>query len=83
MSKDGKQIFITGHSEYNINTLKHEYDRDKAKGKEVKHPENYYPDNNPEKTPLIRWSSHSNLLFNNWINYYVYQKTPFKIEDIN
>tara|TARA_Y100000310_G_C20629608_1_gene787897 strand:- start:850 stop:1767 length:918 start_codon:yes stop_codon:yes gene_type:complete len=82
MSKDGKQIFITGHSEYDLNSLKQEYDRDKAKGLQIKHPENYYPEDNPDKTPKVVWSSHSNLLFNNWINYYVYQLTPYKLDEI-
>jgi homoserine O-succinyltransferase/O-acetyltransferase len=83
ISKDSKQIFITGHSEYNLNTLKQEYDRDKAKGLDVQIPKNYYPSNDPKKTPLVRWCSHSNLLFTNWINYYVYQATPYKLDEIN
>jgi homoserine O-succinyltransferase/O-acetyltransferase len=83
ISKDGKQIFITGHSEYDLNSLKQEYERDKAKGLDIKQPKNYYPNNDSKKTPLVRWCSHSNLLFTNWINYYVYQATPYKLDEIN
>ena len=77
MSKDGRQIFISGHLEYNPLTLKKEYDRDVAKGLPIDIPDNYYPDNNPQNPPVIRWRAHANLLFSNWLNYYVYQETPY------
>lgn len=76
-SSDGKQIFVTGHSEYDPLTLHEEYTRDVNKGLEIAIPKNYYPDDNPEKQPLVRWRSHANLLFTNWLNYYVYQRTPY------
>lgn len=78
LSKDNRQIFISGHLEYNPLTLKAEFDRDVARGIEIEIPENYYPDNNPKKDPVIRWRAHANLLFSNWLNYYVYQVTPFE-----
>lgn len=81
-SKDGKQIFVTGHSEYDANTLKYEYDRDVALGEDIKIPKNYFKDDNPEKEPVVKWRGHSNLLFSNWINYYVYQETPYSYLDI-
>ncbi len=77
VSKDGRQIFISGHLEYNPLTLKSEYDRDVSKGLTIDVPENYYPENNPKKPPVIRWRAHANLLFSNWLNYYVYQETPY------
>lgn len=83
ISKDNRQIFVTGHSEYDPNTLLQEYERDKAKKKRIHLPENYFRNNDPNKKPLVRWKSHSSLLFSNWINYYVYQLTPFKIEEVN
>lgn len=76
-AKEGHQIFITGHSEYDKLTLKNEYDRDIAKGLNIDVPQNYYPDDNPVNTPVVKWRSHSNLLFTNWLNYYVYQETPY------
>lgn len=79
-SKDHKNVYVTGHSEYEPQTLKEEYDRDKSKGLEIDLPENYFPNNNPSNTPINRWKSHGNLLFSNWLNYYVYQLTPFKNE---
>lgn len=81
-SKDGRQIFVTGHSEYDANTLKSEYDRDVALGDDIKLPKNYFKDDNPEKEPIVKWRSHSNLLFSNWMNYYVYQETPYSYVDI-
>jgi len=81
-SKDRKQFFITGHSEYDAGTLKKEYDRDKALGLPIKVPKNYYPDDDSSKDPLVRWRAHANLLFNNWLNYYVYQETPFDLKKI-
>ncbi len=79
-SKDGKRIFVTGHSEYDPNTLKEEYLRDRKKGLNTGLPENYFPDDNPVMDPEVKWRSHANLLFTNWLNYYVYQVTPFELE---
>ncbi|MDF1570650.1 MAG: homoserine O-succinyltransferase [Bacteroidales bacterium] len=77
LSNDNRQIFISGHLEYNPLTLKNEYDRDIARGIEIAVPENYFPGNDPSKPPVIRWRAHASLLFTNWLNYYVYQVTPF------
>lgn len=82
MSKDRRQIFVTGHSEYDASTLKEEYDRDVAKGLDIAIPDNYFPDDNPENEPLVLWRSHASLLYSNWLNYYVYQATPFQLEQI-
>lgn len=81
-TKDGRQVFVTGHSEYDPLTLKTEYDRDVAKGLEIVTPKNYFPDDNPSKPPLVKWRGHANLLFSNWLNYYVYQETPYDIKEI-
>jgi len=81
-SKDGKNIFVTGHSEYDCDTLDSEYRRDKEKGLEIEVPQNYYEDNNPDKKPIVKWRSHANLLFINWLNYYVYQITPYDLSNI-
>jgi homoserine O-succinyltransferase len=81
-SRDGRQIFVTGHSEYDPLTLKAEYDRDVAKGLEISVPRNYFPNDNPARPPLVRWRSHANLLYANWLNYYVYQETPFDLNEI-
>ncbi|NOU92142.1 homoserine O-succinyltransferase [Paenibacillus sp. LMG 31456] len=78
-TKDGKHIFVTGHSEYDACTLKVEYDRDVNKGMEVKVPKNYYPNDDPSQPPLVSWRAHANLLFSNWLNYYVYQETPYDL----
>ncbi len=78
-SKDGKQVFVTGHSEYDPTTLKDEWERDMAKGLEIEMPHNYFPDNDPTKTVVMRWKSHASLLYSNWLNYYVYQVTPFNL----
>jgi len=78
-SRGGKQIFVTGHSEYDPNTLKWEYDRDKAKGLRIDVPKNYYPKDDPSKAPLSTWRAHANLLYSNWLNYYVYQETPYDL----
>ncbi len=78
-SKDGKQIFVTGHSEYDSNTLKNEYLRDKEKGLDIELPKNYFKDDDINKEPIIKWKSHSSLLFSNWLNYYVYQMTPYDL----
>ena len=81
-SKDKKKIFVTGHSEYDKFTLHEEYMRDVEKGMNIDIPKNYYPNNNPKNTPVMRWRSHANLLFTNWLNYYVYQTTPYDITKI-
>ncbi|ASA20049.1 homoserine O-acetyltransferase MetA [Paenibacillus donghaensis] len=79
---DGKQIFVTGHSEYDPNSLKWEYDRDIAKGMDIELPKHYYPKDDPTRTPPAVWRAHANLLFSNWLNYYVYQETPYDIGPI-
>ncbi len=76
-SKDGRHIFVTGHSEYDPFTLKAEYDRDVNKGLPIHVPKNYYPNDDPTKEPHVRWRGHANLLYVNWLNYYVYQVTPY------
>ncbi|ODS97060.1 MAG: homoserine O-succinyltransferase [Lautropia sp. SCN 69-89] len=81
-SRDGRHVFVTGHSEYDPLTLKAEYDRDVAKGLPIRVPRNYYPDDDPSRPPLVRWRGHANLLFANWLNYHVYQVTPFHPGDI-
>ncbi len=81
-TKNGKQIFITGHSEYDADTLLNEYLRDLSENKPIKLPENYFPNNDPKKAPLVTWRSHANLLYSNWLNYFVYQTTPYDIESI-
>jgi homoserine O-succinyltransferase len=78
-SRNGKQIFVTGHSEYDPLSLKFEYDRDKAKGLRINVPRNYFPNDDPSRMPLSSWRAHANLLFSNWLNYYVYQQTPFDL----
>ncbi|MBQ7341133.1 MAG: homoserine O-succinyltransferase [Oscillospiraceae bacterium] len=82
MSKKGRQIFITGHSEYDADTLKKEYLRDKGQGINPKVPENYFPGDDDTKDPIVRWRGHANLLFSNWLNYFVYQTTPFNLKNI-
>ena len=79
----GRQIFITGHSEYDADTLKREYLRDKDAGLEIDVPKNYFPDDDDTKEPIVRWRSCANLLYSNWLNYFVYQSTPYDIEQIN
>ncbi|WP_243290812.1 homoserine O-succinyltransferase [Bacillus sp. FJAT-47783] len=76
-SKDGKFIFLTGHPEYDVTVLRDEYKRDLAKGLNIQIPKNYFPNDDPSLKPLHRWRSHANLLFVNWLNYYVYQETPY------
>jgi homoserine O-succinyltransferase/O-acetyltransferase len=83
MARNGRQFFITGHSEYSPMTLDTEYKRDLAKGLPINMPLNYYLDNNPANEPLVRWRSHANLLFTNWLNYFVYQETPYDLEKIH
>ena len=82
MARGGREFFIMGHSEYSPNTLDDEYKRDLAKGLPIKMPENYYKDDNPDNKPVVRWRSHANLLFTNWLNYFVYQETPYNISEI-
>ena len=79
MNKKGRQIFVTGHSEYDPETLENEYLRDKNQGLPIHVPENYYPNDDDTKAPIIRWRGHANLLFSNWLNYLVYQTTPYDI----
>jgi len=79
-TQDGRQIFVTGHSEYDPLTLKREYDRDVAAGLPISVPVNYYPGNDPTRAPLVTWRGHAHLLFANWINYYVYQETPYDLQ---
>jgi homoserine O-succinyltransferase len=81
-SRGGREFYLTGHSEYAPLTLHEEYVRDRNKGLDVPIPKNYYRDNNPENAPLVCWTSHANLLFNNWLNYFVYQETPYNLEDV-
>lgn len=81
MTEDGKQIFVMGHPEYDRVTLHNEYMRDKGKGLDIEVPKNYYKDDNCENKPLLTWRSHANNLYTNWINYYVYQATPYVLED--
>ena len=82
MTKAGRQIFVTGHSEYDPRTLETEYLRDKKQGLEIAVPENYYPNDDDTKEPIVRWRGHANLLFSNWLNYFVYQTTPYDIMSI-
>lgn len=76
-SRDRRHFYITGHSEYDPETLKTEYERDVAKGLPIQVPQNYFPGDNPDGEPLVRWRGHAHLLFSNWLNYYVYQTTPY------
>jgi homoserine O-succinyltransferase len=81
-TKDGRHLFITGHSEYDPLTLKAEYDRDVNKGLPIQVPINYYPNDDPTQMPKVRWRGHANLLYANWLNYYVYQVTPYDVNKI-
>jgi homoserine O-succinyltransferase/O-acetyltransferase len=81
-SKDGRNTFVTGHLEYDPLTLKGEYERDVSKGLPIHIPANYYPGDDPTQPPLVRWRGHANLLFANWLNYYVYQVTPYNVREI-
>ena len=81
-AREHKQIFITGHSEYDADTLEQEYRRDVAAGRAISVPENYYPDDDPSRPPLVTWRAHANLLFCNWLNYFVYQTTPYDLTAI-
>jgi homoserine O-succinyltransferase len=82
MARGGREIFVTGHSEYSPLTLDTEYKRDLAKGLPIQMPRNYYRNDDPSQPPVVRWRGHANLLFSNWLNYYVYQETPFNIDEI-
>lgn len=82
MTAEGRQIFVTGHSEYDAGTLAKEYFRDKERGLDIKVPINYFPDDDPQKQPVVRWRAHANLLFSNWLNYFVYQTTPYDMDKI-
>lgn len=82
MARGGREFFITGHSEYSPGTLDFEYRRDLEKGINPEIPVNYYENDNPDNPPIVRWRSHANLLFSNWLNYFVYQETPYDIRDI-
>lgn len=81
-SKDGRSIFVSGHSEYDADSLAREYNRDKNKGLNIEVPKNYFPDDNPKQLPPVMWRAHANLLFVNWLNYFVYQETPYDLEKI-
>ena len=82
-AQGGRQIFVTGHSEYDRYTLADEYWRDRNKGLPISVPAHYYPDDDPTREPMIRWRGHANLLFSNWLNYYVYQETPYDLEKLS
>lgn len=82
MAKENRHIFVTGHSEYDPLTLKAEYDRDIAKGLTIKVPKNYFPNDDPKNPPIVKWRGHANLLFANWLNYYVYQETPYNLNEL-
>ena len=77
-----RQFFITGHAEYDPMTLKQEYDRDLKAGMNPKIPINYYPEDDPSQAPIVRWRSVAHLLFANWLNYYVYQETPYELDEL-
>ncbi len=82
IAEHGRQIYITGHSEYDADTLEREYLRDKAAGKKIEPPENYYPGGDESRPPIVTWRSSANLLFSNWLNYFVYQTTPYDIKTV-
>ena len=82
-SPDGRRVFVTGHGEYDADTLKLEYERDIAEGKPIDVPSNYFPNNDPASNPHVRWRAHANLLFTNWLNYCVYQETPYDLQEIS
>ncbi len=81
-TENGRQIFITGHSEYDARTLEKEYLRDKKAGLPIEVPKNYYPNDDDTRPPMVSWRSHANLLYANWLNYHVYQTTPYDLKEI-
>ncbi|MEA4823812.1 MAG: homoserine O-succinyltransferase [Clostridiaceae bacterium] len=81
--KEGRRIFVTGHSEYDADTLAFEYFRDQSKGLAIEVPKHYFPGDDPTKTPHVTWRAHSTLLFTNWLNYYVYQSTPYDLTELD
>ncbi|MBP2667325.1 MAG: metAA, partial [Firmicutes bacterium] len=83
IDKQYRHLFVTGHSEYDPLTLKAEYDRDIGQGVPINVPANYYPNDDPQQMPIVRWRSAANLLFINWLNYYVYQGTPFNLDELS
>jgi homoserine O-succinyltransferase/O-acetyltransferase len=82
MSEDGRMVFVTGHPEYDRLTLKAEYDRDVAKGMSIAVPKNYFPGDDPKNEPLVTWRGHAHLLYSNWLNYCVYQGTPYDLKEL-
>ena len=82
MAMEGRQVFITGHSEYDAETLAKEFFRDLSQGKPIRVPENYFPNDNHENPPTVSWRAHANLLYSNWLNYYVYQTTPYDLAEL-
>lgn len=82
MNKEGRQIFVTGHSEYDPDTLEREYLRDKYLGLPIQVPKHYYPNDDDSKPPIVRWRGHGNLIYSNWLNYFVYQTTPYDIMSV-
>src|SRR5690606_27492581 len=81
-SRGGREFYLTGHSEYAPLTLHEEYTRDLEKGVPIEMPQYYYGDDDPKNGPIVRWTGHANLLFNNWLNYFVYQETPYDLAEI-
>jgi homoserine O-succinyltransferase len=81
-SRDGRSIYVSGHAEYDAETLSREYKRDMSRGLKIDVPKNYYPDDDPSRAPRVNWRAHANLLYVNWLNYFVYQETPYDIEKI-
>lgn len=81
-ARNGRQIFVTGHSEYDADTISNEYFRDLGKGLPIKLPVNYFPNDDSRQPPIMTWRSHANLLYTNWLNYYVYQSTPYNLEEL-
>jgi homoserine O-succinyltransferase len=81
-SKDGRNVFVTGHSEYDPLTLKSEYERDLSRGLRIDAPRNYYGHDDPSQPPRVRWRGHASLLYANWLNYYVYQVTPYDLRNL-
>ncbi|MCI5816006.1 homoserine O-acetyltransferase MetA [Ruminococcus sp.] len=82
-NKNGRQYFITGHSEYDRDTIAGEYFRDRDKGIDIHVPYNYFPEDDPSKTPRMTWRCHANLMFSNWLNYCVYQRTPYNLDELS